>query len=189
MKRVLLIVLLIPMLAACGSDNPKASAQGDDVKTPATTGSSSETTAPGGKTATTKPGTTATTKPGTPTSGAAGATASSSTTRAPFPVKMSLGKQCVRRGANGDTQTLDIVTRPKDFVGYSTEYSDGSNELTNPSYKSGSGYGQADDDGKVHLEWKLPDNATTGTATLRTIADGRMQPLLHFKVVSQLETC
>jgi hypothetical protein len=196
LKRVTLVLLLISLLAAACGDKKETNASATGKSTTTTVdgqgaapngGSTTTTTAKGSK-GTKGTTTTSTTKPGDTTGGTTGAS-TTTTTRAPFPVKMSLEKTCVRRGSTGDTQALHVTTRPKDFVGYSTEYSDHSNELSNQSYKTGSGYQDAGEDGKVTIEWKLPDNAPTGTATLHTIADGRLQPVLTFKVVSALDHC
>jgi hypothetical protein len=185
---VLLLLLLLALLPACGGGKKNAAG----VKQNGTTSSSvagSDGAAAGGTSTTAKGGkggTTSTTAKG----GAAEATGGSTTTTKPHvPVVIKLDRKCVRRGATGDSQGISVTTDPNDIVGYSTEYSDHSNELTNPSYKTGSGYGNADDKGKYHTEWKLPDNATPGTATLRVIAEGKIQPPLTFKVVDQLGKC
>jgi hypothetical protein len=143
----------------------------------------SSTTAPGGTGGGSGAGGTATTQPG-------GASGSTTTTRAPFPVKMRVEKPCVRRGATtGDVQAVIVETRPEDTVAYSTEYSDQSNEISKPEYKTGSGYGVADDKGNYRGEWRVPDTATEGMAKLHVIADGRIHSTLTFRVVSQTGKC
>jgi hypothetical protein len=196
LKHVTLVLLLVSLLAAgCGDNKKKTNASATDQSTSTTVeGSANGASGNGGTTATTKKGskasngttTTSTTKPG-----AVGATGGSSTTttRPIYPVKMSLDKPCVRRGTQGDTQSLTVQSWKNDYVAYSTEYSDKTNDLSNPEYKTGHGYEQVGDDGKVKFEWKVPDTAPTGTATLHTIADGRLQPIITFKVVSQLGHC
>jgi len=193
MKRVVLIAMFVSLLAAGCSDDKKPSSNAADAETqvvteykdPLTPTTTTTTTAPGGGTTTVPGGTQGT----TPTSQGQGAPGSTTTTRPPFPVEMKLDKACVKRGANGDTQTLTVKTRAKDTVAYSTEYSDHSNELSNPEYKSGSGYGDADDDGDYKAEWKIPDTAPNGIARLHVIADGRIHSKLTFRVVGPLESC
>jgi len=97
----------------------------------------------------------------------------------------------VRRGVTtGDTQTLTVHTDPNDYVGFSTSYSNGHNEMTDPAWKDhGNGYRQADVHGNVVTSWTVPDDAPLGTATLYTIAEGKLGPQLPFTVVGQLDKC
>jgi hypothetical protein len=187
-KRIALVALIIALLAAgCGDDKKNASTTDTSAVTPeeavkqaeAATGTSL-TTVPlpsGGGTTTT------TAKSG----GQAGATTTTPTTDPS--VTMKLDRQCVRRGPTGDMQGLTVTTSPGDTVAWSTEYSDHSNEMSKPEYKTGSGYGKADDKGNFHTEWIVPIQAPPGEATLHTIAKGKLQPPLKFRVVAENESC
>lgn len=198
-KRLFPAIVIVALLAAgCGGDDDKAlDAAAKNAATEGDAGQGKDGAAEGGTDAKTPGGTddkdgtgsaTPTTAGGPPATNADGSPATT-TTRAPFPVELKLEKKCVKRGSNGDTQALIAKTRPGDTVAYSTEYSDHSNELSNPSYKSGSGYGEADGKGNFRSEWKVPDNAPSGTARLHVIADNRIHPPLEFKVVGPLESC
>jgi hypothetical protein len=181
-------VALASLLSACGGGKHNASVKAKNGSKDAsgkTTGNSSSaqgatpTTTKGGKTSPT------TAKPGTngPTT--------TTTTKPHRPIVMKLDKTCVRRGATGDLQGLTIQTDPNDIVAWSTEYSDHSNELTHPEWQKvgGSGSGKSDANGNFHTTWHVPDDAPLGTATLHTIAEQKLGPVLTFKVVSQIETC
>ncbi|MGH2830550.1 MAG: hypothetical protein ACRDJM_08695, partial [Actinomycetota bacterium] len=79
-----------------------------------------------------------------------------------------LDRPCGRRGI--DLQGLTVRTaRPGSHVGYSTEYSDHSNEVGNPSYQGGYGYGKVDAAGGYRATWTVPAAAPPGTATVRVI--------------------
>ncbi|HZQ26371.1 MAG TPA: hypothetical protein VFA94_01625 [Acidimicrobiales bacterium] len=188
-------VLLSLTLVACGggkkSSTAALKAAGNGTTTTAagdaaSGGGGSPTTVKGSKSTAKGNGTTATTAAG------GGADPSSTTTTKPHrPVTAKLDKACVHRGKAGDDQTLTVHTDPDDTVAYSTEYSDHSNELTHPAYKTGSGYGKASTDGVYVATWKVPDDAPSGTATLRFIAEGKIhnEIPLTFKVVGPLESC
>ncbi|MDQ1439663.1 MAG: hypothetical protein QOK43_3292 [Acidimicrobiaceae bacterium] len=196
MKRVLLVLTLVSLLAAgCGSDkkqsvNAKSTSTTAGSSTGGTDANGNTTTTAKGSKAKGSKGSTTTVKPGSGTdSGGTGST--TTTTKAPFPVVMKLDKECVRKGATGDAQALNVTTRPDDTVAYSTEYADHSNELSHPQWQKvgGSGYGKASTDGKYRAEWHVPDDAPDGTATLHVIADGRIQPPITFKVVGLTAHC
>lgn len=190
MKRIALITLAIALLVAgCGDDKKDSTGSNDSALTPeeaikqaeAATGTSlttPSTTKPAGS-----PGTTNTTaKPGDQ-----GATTTTPTSDPS--VTMKLDRLCVRRGPTGDKQGLSATTSPGDTVAWSTEYSDHTNEMSNPEYKTGSGYGKAGSDGRFHTEWIVPAQAPLGEATLHTIAKGKLQPHLKFRVVGENESC
>lgn len=193
MKRVLGLLMLVALLPACGSGGKKAAADSSKQNVSATSTTAGGGAGGNGSTATTTKsgskhgGTTTTAKPGT--AGATGST--TTTTKVHVPVTMKLSKTCVRRGlTTGDTQTLTVHTDPHDYVGFSTAYSNNHNEMTNPSWKDhGNGYRQADQNGDMTVSWTVPDDAPTGTATLYTIAEGKLGPKLPFTVVSQLDHC
>ena len=83
-------------------------------------------------------------------------------------------------------QALTVHTTPGDTVAYSTEYSDHSNELTNPSYRTGSGAGTADATGTFHAVWLVPATAPLGIATVHLIYGGALQPSLEFEIAAPL---
>lgn len=190
MKRIsalFVAVALASLLSACGGSKHTSAVKAKNASDPGKAGDSGSN-AQGATTTTVKGAkgktTSTTAKPGT-----SGPT-TTTTTKPHVPVVMKLDKSCIRRGQAGDTQGLTVVSDdPDDIVAYSTEYSDHSNELTNKSYTTGSGYGRTDANGHLHLTWKVPDSATTGVATVHTIAEGKFGPNLTFKVVSQLESC
>jgi hypothetical protein len=190
MKRIALAALIFVLLAAaCGDDKKNdvnAASQSDDTTT--TTGVTGEQPAGGASTTTTarknggSGGTTTTTGPG-------GSVTTTTPTSDPS-VTMTLDKPCVRRGPLGDKQGLGVVSAPEDTIAWSTEYSDGTNELSNPEYKSGgSGYGKAGSDGRYHTSWFVPKEAPLGEATLHTVAKGKLQPPLKFRVVGEKDSC
>ena len=195
MKRLALIVVLVALVAGgCGEKKKSGGDAASSTDETTTTvagqigggggtegGGTGTTVTPGGSTNTTaKGGTTQTT--------AAGGVTTTSPTSDPS-VTMKLDRACVRKGALGDSQGLTATTSPGDIVAWSTEYSDHSNEMSNPSYKTGSGYGKAGSDGRFHSEWKVPDNAPLGEAILHTIAKGKLQPYLRFTVVDTDGKC
>jgi hypothetical protein len=203
MLRVAPIAVLLSLsLVACGSSGAKhgvAALKPDS--TPSTLvgdqqAGSTVTTAPGsggpasgnGTGGTGGTGAPTTVKGGAPTNGTNGTT---TTTKPHRPVTAKLDKSCVHRGAAGDEQGITVHTDPSDTVAYSTEYSDHSNELSHPSYKTGSGYGKASTDGEYHTTWKLPEDATTGTATVHFIAENKVHDEipLTFKVAGPLDKC
>ena len=99
----------------------------------------------------------------------------------------SLNRTCVRRGI--DPLTLTVHTEPNQVAGYSTEYSDQSNSLSNKSYKSGDGYGKAGPDGTYTPTWVVPATAPAGEAILRVLAISDVMPEIHFTVVLQTGKC
>jgi hypothetical protein len=183
-----LVALFVVLLPACGGGGTKEAASVRQA------GGSATTAAPDGVGRGGQSGASGKSDPKgkhttSTTAGKVGPSNTTTTTKPHVPVTMKLDLTCVRRGQSGDTQGLTVHTDPKDYVGYSTEYSDHSNEFTNLSYKSGSGYVKADENGNGRAEWKVPDNAPTGVATLHTVAEGKVGPTLTFKVVSQLDHC
>lgn len=189
MKRIGLITLLIALLAAgCGDDNTGSASTDATIRTPdeirkgleAATGTSLPSVP-------LKPGDSGTT---TTTAKAGGQAAATTTTPTSDPsVTMKLDRLCVRRGPTGDMQGLTATTSPGDTVAWSTAYSDHSNEMSNPEYKTGSGYGKAGSDGRFHSQWLIPAQAPLGEATLHTIAKGKLQPVLKFRVVGEKDSC
>lgn len=101
-----------------------------------------------------------------------------------------LDKACVRRGAIDDLQGLTVRTEPGDHVIFSTSYSDGSNELGNPSYKTGHGSGVAAK-GTFRQTWVVPEEAPTGeaTVTVLTSSSGGRTRELEFTVVGKEASC
>jgi hypothetical protein len=195
MKRVLGLLMLVALLPACGSGGKKAAADSSkqDVSASSTTvtggasrgGKATSTTT--SKSATNHGATTTTSK-----SGAAGSSGSTTTTtKTHVPLTMKLNRTCARRGlATGDTLTLTAHTDPHDYVGYSTAYSNGHNEMTDPQWKDhGNGYVQADQNGNAEVSWTVPDDAPLGTATLYTLAQGTFGPKIPFTVVAQTDHC
>jgi hypothetical protein len=190
-KRIaVLLAIAVLLLPACGKDKKDSGLKADG-----TTATNPDGTPADGGTATTAKGQSGNGKTGTTVKGQTGTTAAggaggtTTTTKPHVPVVINLDKTCVRRGSTGDTQGLSVKTDPSDVVAFSTEYSDHSNELSNQSYKTGSGYGRASTNGDYRTEWKVPDNAPTGTATLHIIAQNKIQAPVTFKVVGQLESC
>ena len=197
MKRIGLITLIVALLVtACGGDSKDKGAQNASASDSTT----STTTAEGVGTGQTPGGTQSQGTPGG-SNGAGGGTTtttaarsgSQSATQDPAPdpeVHASLERDCVRKGPNGDTQALIMKSSPGDTVAWSTAYSDGTNELSNPEYKSGgSGFGKTNDVGHYKTSWKVPSTAPLGTATLHTIAKGKFGPKLTFRVVGETEKC
>jgi hypothetical protein len=183
----MLVVLL--GAGACGSDKPASKVKGDAAGTTTTTAPGGGSTVPGG-------GSTSTTVKGqsgqgsTTTTTAAGGAGATSTTKTTIPATGKLTKACVRKGPTGDDQTLQVHTTPGDMVGFSTEYSDHSNELSHPAYKTGSGYGKASTSGDYEATWKVPPDAPDGTATVHWIANGKIQEKkLTFKVIGLTGAC
>jgi hypothetical protein len=202
MKRALatVAVLVSMSLVACGGGGKKASAAkvNADANGATTTTAAGDTGAGAGsgsaaKGSGSKGGSSTTVKSGTATTAAGGsADPSSTTTTKPHrPVTAKLDKACVRRGPTGDDQTITVHTDPDDTVAYSSEYSDHSNELSHPAYKTGSGYGKASTDGVYTATWKVPDDAPSGTATIHFIAEAKIHDdiPLTFKVVGPLDKC
>lgn len=166
MKRVAVAFLIL--LAACGEAGRVGSGSSSETQTssPAATTTSNATTASppakGGSTATAAPR----------------ATASGST------VAGSLSLACARAGA--DTQTMTIVgLSPGQSAGYSTQYSDHSNELTNKTYTEGFGFAKADTTGRAVATWRVPSTAPPGPADVLVIWSPGSQPLtLSFTIAA-----
>lgn len=75
-------------------------------------------------------------------------------------------------------------------IGYDTIYSDNSNELMNPSYKTGYGYGKSDDSGTYHASWIVPATAPPGTAKLYVLYAGNKPAIeLPFTIVTETGKC
>jgi hypothetical protein len=203
MLRVATIAILLSLsLAACGSSHAKpggnlAAAKGDSTGTTVAVldqgSAASGTPAAGSGANGTGNGVKASTPPTTAKGTAVtdGTGGSTTTTKPHRPVTAKLDKACVHRGAAGDEQGITVHTDPGDTVAYSTEYSDHSNEMSHPTYKTGSGYGKASSDGEYHTTWKLPEDATTGTATVHFIAENKIHDdiPLTFKVAGPLDKC
>lgn len=193
MKRIALVMLIVALAASGCNDEKKADGQNASASDPAAAAAAAAAAgeAPGAPKSDDSDmghdnhGGTTTTTPGVqPGSGTA------TTQPPPDPdVQMSVERACVRRGPTGDTQVLNVKTVPNDTVAWSTAYSDRSNEVSNPSYTTGSGKGKAGPDGRFRTEWKVPPNAPLGTATLLTIAKGKFGPRLTFEVVAEDGRC
>ena len=192
MKRIAVLALAATLvLGACGDDKKKDDA-GSATTTSAAAGTeTTQTTAAGGApggTPTTAGGTGATTAPG---QAPQPAQPPPPTTQPPFPVQARLEKACVRRGSTTDKQVLVVKTRPGSGIAYSTQYSDGSNEMTKPSYQKagGHGTGKADAEGNFRAEWTVPVDAPTGTAKVTVATDQRIHGPYEFRVAGELESC
>jgi hypothetical protein len=115
---------------------------------------------------------------------------SDSSSSGEVPATATLARACARAGVPGDAQTLTVSgAAPDELVGYSTAYSDHSNELTNPSYTSGYGYGPAGADGVYRATWTVPANAPAGTAMVGLVSGGPIQESVSFLVVASTGTC
>ena len=100
----------------------------------------------------------------------------------------SLNRTCARRGI--DPVTVTVHTEPNQVAGYSTEYSNHTNSLTNPEYKSGGdGYGKAGPDGTYTATWVVPASAPPGDAIVHVLAVSDVQPDVPLKVVTQTGKC
>lgn len=188
MKRVLLTVVLVASLGACGSDKPKSSETG--------AGTSTSTTGAEGAKSDDTPSTTAKASSGggasggsTSTTSGAGANAAGGTTTTVKPPVGSLAKACVRKDPAGDTQTFTVESIPGDHVSYSTSYSDGSNEYEHKEYTAGWGFAKEDGTGRFVANWTVPAGAPVGKATLHWAAQGKVRESLHFTVVAAGGRC
>jgi hypothetical protein len=188
-KRLALAIALLLTLVACGSKKDGGpSSLASSGKTTTTTGASGSSSGP----STTSVGGSSKTSPGGGTTGTTAAPGSSpSTTGTTTPIQPTgkLDKSCVRKGKAGDLQTFTVHTAPKDAVGYTSKYSDGSTKFTKPAYDEGDGYGNADDQGNFTAIWHVPDIAPNGTATLSWVARGKFQTSMTFTVVSATGHC
>jgi hypothetical protein len=95
-------------------------------------------------------------------------------------------RACVPRGGR---QGLTVRTKPATTVAYSTEYSDGSTELTNRSYTTGFGYGVADPSGTYRVTWIVPTIAPPGPATVHLAATEPIPATVKFTVAAREEDC
>lgn len=82
-----------------------------------------------------------------------------------------------------------MSTKPGATVGYSTSYSDSSNELTNRNYITGFGTGPAGPDGVFRATWVVPAQAPTGAATVHMIATSPIPGEIGFTIVPPTTTC
>jgi hypothetical protein len=185
--------VLVPVLAACGggSSHKAKLASAQSTTTTTVPGAGAATTVPGvsgGSASATKPGTNgAPAGPGAPNAGFS-VSQPRQPGQPPPHATASLNRTCVRRGI--DPLILTVHTEPNQVAGYSTEYSNHTNSLTNPEYKSGGdGYGKAGPDGVYTATWVVPATAPAGDAILRVLAVSDVMPELHFKVVLQTGTC
>jgi len=198
----LLVAVLAAVFPACGggsSHKPKLASASSTTTTSAgaAAADSSGATLPGGAPApTTKPGgQTATTVKGSPSPTAAGNPGSApprTVSQNPDPQVKSatLDKPCIHRGNPTDLQGLTISMLPKQTLGYETVYSDYSNGASNPSYKTGHGYGQSDDQGNFRATWVVPSNAPTGKATVYVLTSPNHAPIqLPFNLVDLGAKC
>ena len=190
--------VLVPVLAACGggsSRKPKlASAQSTTTTTVGGSGAApgSSTTvagvgggAPGGNQA---GGKTGATQPGGAPAPAFNINPGPQDPNKPKPhATASLNRTCARRGI--DPVTLTVHTEANGVAGYSTEYSDQSNSLSNKSYKTGDGYGRAGPDGVYTATWVVPATAPAGDAIVHVVAVSDVMPDLPLKIVTQTGTC
>jgi hypothetical protein len=83
--------------------------------------------------------------------------------------------------------------KPTEGVIYSSVYSDGSNELSNPAYKTGYGNGQTDAAGAYHTTWVIPTDAPLGPAKVNVITGSavptRQMVSLPYAVVDKKAPC
>ena len=178
MKRVALVVALSVMLASCAvhksttaTKPARVTVNGSVAGSPSPTGGQT-----GGASMTP-----------TPTAGAAGGSAKPDSTAKPASAK--LDRACIHQRSS-ELQGLTVVGRPKATIGYSTEYSDHSNELTNRSYTTGFGYGVAGPDGTYRATWAIPASAPSGVAIVHLIASaGEIQPTVSFRIVAAGGRC
>jgi hypothetical protein len=104
------------------------------------------------------------------------------------PITATLDRTCVHRGSTTELQGLTVHLRKDEPVGYSTQYSDQSNELSNQTYKTGYGYGKGGADGTFRATWVVPANAPPGPAIVSVLARGGQQKL-PFTVAAQGGSC
>jgi hypothetical protein len=190
-KRLVIVVGVLGLLAACGGDgtNPNAN--------PTSPGATNGSPSPDG-TGTGGPITSGTNNPSTkpPTSSANSPRPSGTATGSGKTA--SLDKTCVRRGANDDRQGLTLRTTPNGPYGYATVYSDGSSIIDptpHPEYDpdgngpiGGQGGGFADSAGDARQQWVVPPTAPLGEATVRVNLGGTVIDL-KFTVAARTGTC
>ncbi|MHB8510817.1 MAG: hypothetical protein ACYDCC_01445 [Actinomycetota bacterium] len=114
---------------------------------------------------------------------------SNGSSRKARPVTAALALSCARAGV--DLQSLTVSNlKNGDVAGFSTQYSDSSNEMTNRSYKSGFGTGKANAAGVFEAQWKTPANAPPGKAVVLVIYSSGSSPLRpSFFVKAPTESC
>ena len=172
MKRVAALLLA---LAACGG----AGGDGADgaAGSPAAAGSSSPS-----PTTVARPGESA--PPGVASGGGITPSAQASAST----VTATLAEPCVARG---ETQTMIVAgLKAGEVTGYSTQYSDGSNELTNKEYTSGFGSGVAGQDGRHTAVWVVPTAAPPGRAEVLVIwASGKAPIRVSFAIPAEGQVC
>jgi hypothetical protein len=200
-RALALVVVLAAAFAACGgsshSNTKLASAKSTTTTSiGAAAADSSGATLPGGAPAPATPGgQTPTTVKGSPSPSVAGAPGGGpphtvSQTPDPQVKNATLDKPCIHRGNPADLQGFTISMLPKQTLGYETVYSDYSNGASNPSYKTGHGYGQTDDNGNFHTTWVVPANAPTGKATVYVLTSPNHVPIqLPFNLVDLGAKC
>jgi hypothetical protein len=182
-RRFVIVVGMLGLVAACGGDGSRPSANATSP------GAASGTPSPGGTgtggpITSTKPPTSSGTNSPRPTGTATGSGKSAS-----------LDKTCVRRGANDDRQGLTLRTTPSGPYGYATVYSDGSDITTKKEYEpdgsgpiGGQGGGFADSAGNARQVWVVPPTAPLGEATVRINLGGTIIEL-KFTVAARTGTC
>lgn len=180
MRRLAASLVLFGLLAAC-SERPY-----NDIANPPDSSETPVASPSSAGTATSSDGRTAT-APGVTTRATAAPNPGESQPRPR--TTAAIDRACVRRGV--DTQGLTVRNaRSGGYVGYSTEYSDHSNEVSNRSYTTGYGYGRTDSSGGYRATWVVPATAPAGIATLRVIYSASEQPIvLTFNVVAQTGSC
>lgn len=113
--------------------------------------------------------------------------AAPTTTKGP---NVELERSCAVRGSATRRQGFTASVGAGNIVIYSTSYSDGSNELTEPRYKTGFGNTTAGPAGKAVATWVVPASAPTGTATLHVSGSVEVRPrTLTFKVAPTDSGC
>ncbi|HVL91478.1 MAG TPA: hypothetical protein VM841_14720 [Actinomycetota bacterium] len=162
MKRFALVALIA--LAACSGDPSVGDRASPRASSPPPAAASSPATAMEGRTG------------GSPSPGTApGAGVAPSAQASASTVAASLARPCVPAG---QTQTMTVTgLKPNEVTGYSTQYSDGSNELTNKSYTSGFGNGVAGPNGRYETTWVVPAAAPAGRAEVLVIWASGTEPL------------
>jgi hypothetical protein len=192
------VAVLAIVLAACGggsSNKTKLASARSTTTTPADAAGSTTTVAGGGSAATNPGGQTITTAKGSPATtapGAPGGQTPRTFSQAPDPqvTSATLDKPCIHRGNPAELQGLNVHMLPKQTLGYETVYSDYSNGASNPSYKTGHGYGQSDDNGNFKATWVVPANAPTGKATVYLLTSPNHAPIqLPFNLVALGAKC
>ncbi|MBI2169299.1 MAG: hypothetical protein HYU28_07330 [Actinobacteria bacterium] len=127
----------------------------------------------------------------TTTSGASGADEGGAESETPGDVEpnVTLDKECVTRGLSSDLQGITARVPTGAIVIYSTEYSDHSNEVSNPGYATG--YGDTTSvAGTARATWVVPADAPTGSAVLHVAGTVEMTPSeLRFEVVDSKGDC